>query len=48
MQIVIECCQPILDEPLAREEAKSLAEWFGVRADATRLRLLSLIAASPL
>ena len=38
MQKVIECCQPILDEPLGRQEAESLAEWFGVLADPTRLR----------
>ncbi len=46
MQTVIECCAPLLDEPLAPEEAGMLAEWFGVLADPTRLRLLSLIAAT--
>ncbi len=46
MQEVVECCQPILDEPLDRREAESLAEWFGVLADPTRLRLFSLIAAA--
>lgn len=45
MQTVIECCAPLLDEPIAQEEATMLAGWFGVLADPTRLRLLSLIAA---
>ena len=46
MQTVTECCAPLLDEPLAAEEANRLGEWFGVLADPTRLRLLSLIAAA--
>lgn len=46
MQTVIECCAPLLDEPLAPAEAAMLAEWYGVLADPTRLRLLSLIAAA--
>ncbi len=46
MQTVIECCAPLLDEPLAPEDATMLAEWYGVLADPTRLRLLSLIAAA--
>ena len=45
MQTVVECCEPLLDEPLAPEDAELLAEWFGVLSDPTRLRLLSLIAA---
>ena len=45
MQPVIECCAPLLDEPLERSEAEQLADWYGVLADPTRLRLLSLIAA---
>ena len=45
MQTIVECCAPLLDEPLAAEEASRLAEWYGVLADPTRLRLLSLIAA---
>lgn len=46
MQTVVKCCEPILAEPITRDEAASLAEWFGVLADPTRLRLLSLIAAA--
>jgi ArsR family transcriptional regulator len=45
MQPVIECCPPLLDEPVAPRDAEQLAGWFGVLADPTRLRLLSLIAA---
>ncbi len=46
MQTVVECCAPVLDEPLETEEAAQLAEWYGVLADPTRLRLLSLISAA--
>jgi len=45
MQTIIECCAPLLDEALGAEEAHKLADWYGVLADPTRLRLLSLIAA---
>lgn len=46
MNVVTECCAPILDEPLAPAAAANLAGWFGVLADPTRLRLFSLIAAA--
>ncbi|MCP3993590.1 MAG: winged helix-turn-helix transcriptional regulator [bacterium] len=46
MRTVIECCAPLLEEPLEETEAAMLAEWFGVLSDPTRLRLLSLIAAA--
>jgi ArsR family transcriptional regulator len=46
MQTVVECCAPVLDEPLEEDEAARLAEWYGVLADPTRLRLLSLIGAA--
>jgi ArsR family transcriptional regulator len=46
MKVVVECCAPLLDEPLEASEAESLAGWFGVLSDPTRLRLLSLIAAA--
>jgi ArsR family transcriptional regulator len=36
----------VLEEPVAPDEAEQLAGWFGVLADPTRLRLLSLIAAA--
>jgi ArsR family transcriptional regulator len=45
VKIAADCCPPILDEPLTTDEAATLAGWFGVLADPTRLRLLSLIAA---
>jgi len=46
MKPVVECCAPLLDEPLTSPTAAQLAGWFGVLADPTRLRLLSLIAAA--
>jgi ArsR family transcriptional regulator len=46
MHTIVECCAPLLDEPLAADEAARLAEWYGVLADPTRLRLLSLISAA--
>jgi ArsR family transcriptional regulator len=44
MKPIVECCAPLVDEALAAEEADRLADWYGVLADPTRLRLLSLIA----
>ncbi len=46
MDIVEQCCEPLLDEPLQMTESRRLARWFSVLADPTRLRLLSLIAAA--
>lgn len=46
VKTIVECCAPVAEEPLEAEEAGLLAEWFGVLADPTRLRLFSLIAAS--
>lgn len=46
MQTVAQCCQPLTEEPLAEDDADRLAEWFGVLADPTRLRLLSIISSS--
>ncbi len=46
MKLIVECCPPLLEEPLAAKEASMLADWYGVLADPTRLRLLSLIAAT--
>jgi ArsR family transcriptional regulator len=40
------CCAPVLEAPLPEAEATGLAQVFGALADPTRLRLLSLIAAS--
>lgn len=44
MQPIIECCAPLVEEPLAKVEADQLAGWFRVLGDPARLRLLSLIA----
>jgi ArsR family transcriptional regulator len=44
MQKVVECCAPVLEEPLDTPSAERLAAWFSVLADPTRLRLFSLIA----
>ena len=46
MKTVAECCAPLLAAPLEESDAGTLAEWFGVLSDPTRLRLLSLIAAA--
>ena len=44
---VVECCAPVLADPLTQGEAEDLAGAFRVLADPARLRLLGLIAASP-
>jgi ArsR family transcriptional regulator len=41
------CCSPLTAAPLSQEDADQLAGLLKVVADATRLRLLSLIASSP-
>ncbi len=41
------CCAPVLQAPLAADEAGTLAAALKVLADPARLRLLSLIAAAP-
>jgi ArsR family transcriptional regulator, arsenate/arsenite/antimonite-responsive transcriptional repressor len=41
------CCPPLLSAPLDADDAAELASAFKVLADPVRLRLLSLIAASP-
>jgi ArsR family transcriptional regulator len=46
MDPVAECCAPLLAQPVEPADADQLAGWFGVLADPTRLRLLSLIAAA--
>ena len=45
--VIEECCAPLLGPPLGEEDASGLADALRVLADAGRLRLLSLIAASP-
>lgn len=39
------CCTPLLDAPLADDQARHIATLFKALADPARLRLLSLIAA---
>ncbi len=43
MQRVMECCAPLSEEPLDKDQATQLAGWFRVLGDPARLRLLSLI-----
>ena len=43
---IVECCAPVLEEPLDETEATQLADWYAILADPTRLRLLSLISAA--
>jgi ArsR family transcriptional regulator len=40
------CCAPLVREPLTAEEADQLAATMKALADPTRLRLLSIVAAS--
>jgi ArsR family transcriptional regulator len=46
MQTIVECCPPLVEEALRPDDADRLAQWYGVLADPTRLRLLSLISAA--
>ena len=46
-QIDATCCPPFAEAPLGDRDAERLAAALRVVADPTRLRLLSLIAASP-
>ncbi|WP_439659372.1 ArsR/SmtB family transcription factor [Lentzea sp. HUAS TT2] len=41
------CCEPLPEEPLAKEQAAEAAAVFKVLGDPVRLRLLSLIASRP-
>lgn len=41
------CCQPLATEPLAQRDAEQLAGTLKALADPARLRLLSIVAASP-
>jgi ArsR family transcriptional regulator len=47
MQVVDECCSPLLADPISSSDAETLAAGFNVLADPVRLRLLSLIATTP-
>ncbi|WP_188755607.1 ArsR/SmtB family transcription factor [Microbacterium album] len=41
------CCAPLVREPLGAEEAERLARAMKALADPARLRLLSIVAATP-
>lgn len=41
------CCQPLATEPLGQRDAEQLASTLKALADPARLRLLSIVAASP-
>ena len=42
-----QCCPSVLTDPLGPEDAAELARGFAALADPVRLRLLSMLAASP-
>jgi ArsR family transcriptional regulator len=42
-----ECCPAVLSAPLSEAQSADLARDFALLADATRLRLLSLLASAP-
>jgi ArsR family transcriptional regulator len=46
MELIEQCCAPVLCEPLESHEAEELAAAFKLLSDPTRLRILSLIANS--
>ena len=46
LQTIEQCCSPLLEEPIAADEARQLATAFKVLGDPARLRILSLIAAA--
>lgn len=45
LQTIEQCCSPLLQEPIAPDEARQLATAFKVLGEPARLRILSLIAA---
>ncbi len=47
LQMVDECCSPLVEAPLGRAEAEGVAAAFRVLGDPHRLRLLSLISSRP-
>jgi ArsR family transcriptional regulator len=47
MQVIEECCSPLLADPITKGDAETLAAGFKVLSDPVRLRLLSLIANTP-
>lgn len=47
MKAIERCCEPVLVEPIAADEAAELAAAFKLLADPIRLRILSLVANAP-
>jgi ArsR family transcriptional regulator len=47
MEILEECCSPLLVDPISPADADTMAAGFKVLSDPVRLRLLSLIANTP-
>jgi ArsR family transcriptional regulator len=47
MEVIEECCSPLLVDPISNSDAETLAAGFKVLSDPVRLRLLSLIANEP-
>ena len=47
MNQIVTCCEPVLVEPIAADEADELARGFKLLSDPVRLRILSLIANAP-
>ncbi len=43
---VVNCCSPLVRDPLSTEEAHEMAVIFAALADPVRLRLLSLVAST--
>ena len=41
------CCEPLSEEPLAKEQAEEMAAVFKALGDPVRLRLFSMIASGP-
>ena len=41
------CCEPLSEEPLAKEQAEEMATVFKALGDPVRLRLFSMIASGP-
>jgi ArsR family transcriptional regulator, arsenate/arsenite/antimonite-responsive transcriptional repressor len=47
LPLIADCCAPLLREPLAPDQAESLARLLKALADPVRLRLVSMVAAHP-
>jgi len=47
MSTIKRCCEPLLSEPLAAEQAEEMAASFKLLSDPVRLRILSLVANAP-